>query len=411
METFIARQPIFDRKAEVVAYELLFRSSLENYFNHPDPNEASSRVIADSFLLFDLSELTCGKKAFINVTGEVLIREYARLLPREQTVIEILETVQPGPDVFEACRRLKEAGYVIALDDFVYDASWKPLIELADIIKIDFLESDPATCRNIVKRLNGRPRRFLAEKVETRAVFDAALEMGYSLFQGYFFSRPVVLQSRDLSPNKFQYLRFLREIYEPETDFGKLESIIRSDVSLSYKLLRYINSPFFGIPGEIESIRQALLLLGEIEVKKWATLLALSSMAEDKPAELVTQALVRALFLEVFARRTGRGGDAAAFFLTGLLSLIDAMMDRPLDDILSQLPVTAAVREALLGRPNPLREAFEIMTAYERADWRRLSERCAAAGVPEADLPEIYTEAIRKANESLRGPAGRTGPL
>lgn len=406
MDSFIARQPIFNRKTEVVAYELLFRNSLENYFSHPDPNAASSKVIADSFLLLDLDGLTGGKKAFINVTGEVLLREYALLLPRDRAVIEILETVRPDGNVVAACRKLKGAGYEIALDDFVDDPDYEPLVALADIIKVDFIESESAQWRTFADRFAPRGIRMLAEKIETRAVFDRAMDMGYSYFQGFFFSRPVIVQSRDISPNRLQYMRFLKEIHEPDLDFGKLESAVRQDVSLSYKLLRYINSPFFGVPGEIHSIQQALLLLGEKEVKKWATLMALSAMAEDKPAELIRQGLVRALLLESLAERTGRRGDKPDFFLMGLLSVIDAIMDRPLDEILSQLPLPEALCDGLLGRPNPYHDSFEVVLSYEKGQWERFGTYCQRVGISEKEIPELYVEAIRSAGESLTGPGG-----
>jgi len=406
MDSFIARQPIFNRKTEVVAYELLFRNSLENYFNHPDPNEASSKVIADSFLLFDLDGLIGKKKAFVNVTGEVLLREYPLLLPRDRAVIEILETVRPDEQIVEACRKLKAAGYQIALDDFVDDPDYEPLVALADIIKVDFIESDTVQWQAFADRFSPRGIQLLAEKIETHAVFEEARDMGYALFQGYFFSRPVIVQSRDISPNRLQYMQFLKEIHEPDMNFEKLETIVRRDVSLSYKLLRYINSPFFGVQGDIHSIQQALLLLGEREVKKWATLMALSAMAEDKPAELVRQGLVRALFLESLAERTGRASDKSDFFLMGLLSVIDAIMDRPLDEILSQLPLTKMLCDGLLGRHNPFRESFEVVLAYEKGEWDRFDICCEQAGISRKELPAIYVEAIRSAGESLTGPGG-----
>jgi len=245
MEAFMARQPIFNRGTEVYAYELLFRSGLDNYFSHPNPDFASSRLIADSFLTFDFEKLSGGKKAFINVTGDVLTREYLTMLPRKYTVFEILETVEPTPEVVSACKRLKEAGFLLALDDFVYHRHLAPLVDLADIIKVDFLVTPPGDRQRLVDDLAPRGIRLLAEKLETQDAFDNAVGMGFDYFQGYFFSRPVIFRRSDVPSFKLHYMQVIQEIHKTSMDFERIESIIKQDFSLSYKLIRYVNSPFF----------------------------------------------------------------------------------------------------------------------------------------------------------------------
>jgi EAL and modified HD-GYP domain-containing signal transduction protein len=394
VQIFIARQPIFDTQQKVYGYELLFRSGPENYFDHPDLDHASSKVISDSNLVLGMRHLTGGKRAFFNVTREVLIKQYTSLIPRDLAVVEILENVKPDPEVIDACQKLKQAGYLIALDDFVYQHLDNPLVKLADIIKVDFLETDRLAQQMIVERLSAQGVVFLAEKVETWSAFQAALEMGYTLFQGYFFSRPKVLSHKDIPGHKINYLRILQEINRPDIDLTQIEAIVKRDMSLTYKLLRYLNSAAFSCRQDIKSIRQALMLLGEKEIKKWATLIALVSMAGDKPEELVAQALVRAQFCQSLASGAGLAQRAEDLFLVGLFSLIDAILDRELADILSDVPVSDDIKEALLGRPNLLHEVYESTLAYEQGDWERLKNLATHLGIDEAELPVRYLGAV-----------------
>jgi len=394
MEAFMARQPIFNRGTEVYAYELLFRNSLENYFSHPNPDFASSRVIADSFLLFDFDRLSGGKKTFINVTADVLTHDYLVLLPKSQTVFELLETVEPTPEVVAACRRLKEAGYQIALDDFVYRRHLVPLVELADIIKVDFLETPPIDRRRLADDLVPRGLRLLAEKVETQEAFDDAVDTGFDYFQGYFFSKPVILRRSDVPSFKIHYMHLIQEIHKTSMDFQRLESIIKQDFSLSYKLLRYVNSPFFGLRGKVHSIQQVLFLLGEKEIKRWATLVALTSMADDKPLELVIQSVIRGKFCEGLAAKTGNPGDQHDLFLLGMFSMIDAIMDKPMAEILEAVPIAPAIKDALLGKSNWYREILNIAVRYERGDWQSFTDCCDNLIVDEKDIPDVYLNAV-----------------
>jgi EAL and modified HD-GYP domain-containing signal transduction protein len=394
METFIARQPIFDRRQQVYAYELLFRSSLENVFTGQDPNQASSKVIADSFFLLGLEFLTGGKKAFINVTRDVLVKEYITLLPQGSIGVEILETVEPELEVIEACKKLKQAGYLLALDDFVYQERYRQLMDLADIVKVDFLATGAEERRDLVQRFGSRRMRFLAEKVETQEAFQEALTLGYTYIQGYFFSKPVILTGKDVPAFKLHYLQILQQINRPELDFDQIEDIIKREVSLSYKLLRYINSAFFPWRSKINSLKRALVLLGEREVKKWISLIALASMATDKPEELVVQAIIRAKFCESLAAAAGLSRRTQDLFLMGMFSLIDAILDRPLADILSTVPLADDIKEALLGEENRLRLIYQCALAYEKGDWDQLSAHTALLGLNEAESPRLYLEAV-----------------
>jgi len=399
VEAFIARQPIFDRKQNVVAYELLFRSSLENYFDATDGDQATSKVIANSFLLFGIEKITGGKKAFINFTHDLLIREYVTLLPERILVVEILESVEPTDQLVEACRKLRQGGYILALDDFRYEQGYDALLSLAHIIKVDFLATGVEERRRLADKFAPKGIKMLAEKVESREEFEQAVEMGYSYFQGYFFSKPVIISGRDIPAFKMNYLRMLKELNQPEFDFGRVEDIIKSEVSLSYKLLKYLNSAFFGFRSKITSIRQAVTLLGENETRKWASLMTLASMGEDRPAELIVTAITRAKFCELIAPQIGLRHRTFDLFLLGMFSVIDALMDRPLEEILQEMSLTEDVEKALLGEANGLREVFDLILAYEQADWKTVSRTIAKFKVDETIPPTLYMESLEWADQ------------
>ncbi|MCP4715276.1 MAG: HDOD domain-containing protein [Deltaproteobacteria bacterium] len=402
MEVFVARQPIFNIEKEVIAYELLFRTSLENYYDvRVELDEASAQTISNSFLVIGVESLTKSKKAFINFTQNLLISNIPALLPKEMIVVEILENIEPTDEVIQACRRLKQAGFIIALDDFVFEENLKPLIDLADIIKIDFLLTTGDERKTVMEKA-GRPEiKYLAEKVETIEDFQAAVEMGYSYFQGYFFSKPVIIQGKDIPNNKLNMMRVISEVNRPEIGFEKLEMIIKHDVALTYKLLRFINSAFFGLRAKVESIRHALALLGEKEIRRWASLLALSSLAYDKPQELVNISVLRGRFCETLAPQVGLGNREADCFLMGMFSLIDALVDKPKEDILTELPLSEEIMHALLGKPNVFNDVFRLMVAYEKGLWHEIPDIANKLQLPEDAIPEIYFKSVEWTNKTF----------
>jgi EAL and modified HD-GYP domain-containing signal transduction protein len=403
MDIFIARQPIFDAHQKVFGYELLFRSGLDNLFMHPDPNQATSRVIADSFFLLGISELTGGKRAFINVTREVLLKEYLYLVPKDLIVAEILETVAPDPEIIAACKKLKGAGYLLALDDFIYKDEYRSLVELSDFIKVDVLSTDEEAQRSLAKEFAPRGIRLLAEKVETTHVHQGALKMGYTYFQGYFFSKPRIISGKDIPGYKLHYLRLLREIHRREADLKQMGQIIRQEVSLSFKLLRYINSAFFGLRNEISSVMQALALLGEKEIRKWVSLIAMAHMGEDKPEELLVHAVTRAKFCESLAGCTDLAGRKEDLFLMGMFSLLDAILDRSLVDILREIPIAEDIKAALLGEENPLKTVYELALSCESGQWEKFSGLARRLRVDEVVSSRLYLDAVKWGHECFRG--------
>ena len=399
MEHFIARQPIFDTKGRVYAYELLFRSGLHNYFDCDDADLAAASVIANSNLLFDLDEMTGGTKAFINCTSKVLREDLMTTLPRQQAVVEVLEEVKPDDSIIAACQRLKKQGYTLALDDFVYHENFEPLLELADIIKVDFLLSDVDEQEQLAKTMIPRGIKMLAEKVETHEVYEQAKQMGYQLFQGYFFARPVIISRKDIPTNKIQFLRILKDIHAEEVDFKKLALTIQSEVSLTYKLLKLINSAAFALRHKVTSVLQALSLLGLQEIRNWVSLLSIASMADDKPAELVVSSLIRARICEQLAQPCKMGDRQSDMFLMGLFSLLDVIMSRPIDEILQEITVEEDILEALTETPGTLRSILDLVIAMEKGEWEQVSRLAIELQIEEKALSTTYLDAVKWAQD------------
>jgi c-di-GMP-related signal transduction protein len=395
-ERFIARQPIFDKRLHVYAYELLFRGGPQNYFQ-PSRN-ASTSVIADSLTLFDLQHLTGAARAFVNVDELALKLGVARLLPPERIVVEILETVNPTEEIVAICRDLREAGYVLALDDFVDQPDLAPLVELVQFLKVDFKLLDEAGRRRLAEKYGHGKLALLAEKVETERELTEARVLGYSFFQGYFFCKPSMIETREIPGDKLLQLEFLSAVAAPELDYVVIENLLKREPSLLYRLLRYLNSPLLGLRTEVHGIRQAISLLGENEFRRWVSIFAVVAMSNGKPPELVRTALTRAYFCEEFSDAAGLGNKKSSLFLMGLLSITDALLDKPIGEVLRGLPVSEEVKTALTGGENRFRDVYELLLSLERAEWSRLSFHVQRLGCAESVIPTIYESALQKAS-------------
>jgi c-di-GMP-related signal transduction protein len=403
MQVFVARQPIFDTRQRVVAYELLFRNSMENWYPGGDPDLASSSVIRNAVTTFDLRSLTAGKKAYVNVTKRVLCEGLYSVLPPKRTVIELLESIEADAETLAAVRVARAAGYDVALDDFVQRPNIEALMPFANVLKVDFLATVGDERRRIVERARGKKLVLLAEKLETEAEFRIAEKLGYTLFQGYFFQRPEIVTRADIPPSKLTYVRFLRELQAPTLDFGGIEEIIKHDVSLSVRLLKFLNSAAFGWRSRVTSLKQALVLLGERPFRKWASLIAVVGMTGDRPPELALISLIRAKFAEALcplARLVGAELDA---FLMGLLSALDAMVGRPLPELLAEISVSRAIDAALLREDTPLGRVRALVLAYERGDWSGVAAFAKTLGINETKLPAIANASAAWASETLPG--------
>ncbi|MBF0429949.1 MAG: HDOD domain-containing protein [Fibrobacteria bacterium] len=399
MDIYVARQPIFDAEQRVQAYELLFRSGLENFYPDIDGDIATSKVISNSFISIGFDELTKGKKAFINFTRKLIINGAATALPREAMTIEVLENIEPDEEVIEALTRLRKQGYTIALDDFILEDKFKPLIELADIIKIDFLASSKDERRDIVQKYKDRNIIFLAEKIENYEEFEEAKEIGYTLFQGYFFCKPEVIQGKDIPGYKVNYLELLKEINMPDIDFDKMEAVIKRDVSLSFKLLKLVNSVAFGFSSKIKSIKHALVMLGIMEIKKWLYLVALTEIGDDRPDELIVKSLVRAKFCEFLAVDLKMEKRKSDFFLLGLFSLIDVLMGQSMEEIIEDIPIADDVKAALMHEENEFKRVYEIVLSYEEGNWDRVEKATSQINISELQYPKYYLDSVEWANK------------
>jgi c-di-GMP-related signal transduction protein len=402
-DLFVARQPIFDDRQRVFAYELLFRSGTENFFI-PGKNAdmPSSHVIAHS-MLQGLPQLTDSKPAFLNFSRSALVNDFAFALPPRDVVIEVLETVDPDEEVIAACRRLKQAGYRLALDDFVDRPDYRPLIEMADIIKVDVLASPPAERAAMCRRYRTDRRKLLAEKVETRDVFSDTTAEGYQYFQGYFFSRPVIMTSKAITGYRMNYMRLLKELNEPDVDLQRLEDVLKAEASLALRVLRRVNSAAYGFRMTTSSLKHALVLLGEREIRLCATVWSLAEIARDLPSEIVIASTMRARICESLARPAGMADRASELFLVGMFSMLDAILQQPMEQILATLPLADEVRDALAGMSNPLRAVLDAVTAYERGQWEDVTTLAPRAGLTDRDISARYAEAIAWTREIFAG--------
>lgn len=396
-QRFVARQPIFDRTQNVFGYELLFRDGLENSFS-AEP-EAASRSTLDSSLLFGLNTLCDGRLAFVNCTRDTLLKDLITLLPPGQTVVEVLETVEPGDRVIAACKRLKAAGYLIALDDFAPNDPRVSLCEFADILKIDFRATRIEERAGLMRRF-GTGCKMLAEKLETPHEFRQARDMGFVLFQGYFFRRPEILMAREVPANKLHYMRLMEMVCRAELDLRELEKGIKQETAICYRLLRYLNSPLFGFSLEIKSIRHAMAILGERELRRWIRLVVAVSAAEQKCSELVLTALARARFCELLSARVKSDSD---LFLMGLLSVMDAILEVHMEIVLEQVPVDKEIKAALLGQAGKLRPLYQLMLAQESGEWEQSSILAKQLNFSDEEIAERWWEALQWAQQAIGG--------
>ncbi|MGH9499980.1 MAG: EAL and HDOD domain-containing protein [Terriglobales bacterium] len=399
---YVARQPILSQDEKVYGYELLFRDGVEDYFRNPDV-EAASRGTLDTSLLMGIDVLCDGRRAFINCTRDTLLKDYITLLSPQQAAVEVLESVPVDDLVVAACQRLKEAGYVIALDDFAVDDPREPLTGVADIIKVDVRTTSPGDCAAMVKRYAPKRCRMLAEKVETQEEFATAKKAGFSYFQGYFFRRPELMQAREIPANRVNYLRLLQALSRPELEPRELEDAIKGEASLCYRLLRYLNSAAFGFRTEIKSIRHALAILGEREVRRWLRLVATLSAGQNKPSDLVLSALVRARFSELLAPQVKHG--ESDLFLVGLLSLMDAILELPMGVVLEGISVDSETKTVLLGQPSLLSPVYQLMLAQEAGDWQGVNNANGQLHLPESFVSECHWKAMQWAREVTGGPS------
>ncbi|EGR1751930.1 EAL domain-containing protein [Vibrio parahaemolyticus] len=396
--TYVARQPIFNRKRQTLGYELLFRDGESNaYPAHIESNRATYRLIVENFLSLGTNPVIASSRCFINFPHQSLVRRLPRSLPKNKIVVEVLETCQPTDDLLDAIRELYREGYLIALDDFTLTPEWRRFLPYVHIVKLDIMAMGlEKACELVKTHLAKRVKyHFLAERVETAEEFEQAKAAGFKFFQGYFFSKPLVSQTKYISPEQVLALQLFREVCAPEPDFDRIESIITQDVALSYKLLRFVNTQITTLEVEISSFRQALIYLGQDKLKQFVSLVVASYISSNKPRELYNLSLQRAQFCELMSRYQPFSHLNEQGFMVGLLSILDAMLDLSIEALVKQLPLSDSVQQALLHRKGEYGVLISLEECYERADWHGVEKLSGQLGLSFEEVKASLSEAVR----------------
>ena len=394
MDAYLARQPILNRDLQVYGYELLFRNGAENYFRPVDGDTATSSLISDAVHIHSLEKLTDGCKSFINFTRNALVQDLYTVLPEETTVVEVLESVELDDELLDACRRVKRLGYTLALDDYILEARFEPLLSMIDVLKVEFPALSERQQHTVIESAQRYGFKLLAEKVETPEQYEFARQLGYDYFQGYFFCKPQMLSARRLPESSIQCLRLLQLISESELDVDRVEALIRGDISLSYKLLRYLNSPVFRRQSPVQSVRHAITTLGQKPLQKWVSIIAIQGLSGQKSSELMSTCLIRARFCELLGEKVPDQVLSSECFIVGMFSLLDAMLDQPMTDILPELGLSDDMRLALQRLESPLLPVIELALAMETGDWSAINQLTASLSIVEAEVFRLYAESI-----------------
>ncbi|MCU7554534.1 EAL domain-containing protein [Alteromonas sp. ASW11-19] len=395
MFAYVARQPIFDINRKVHAYEILFRDGEQNCFPDIAPDEATSKILTSTHLSLGIEEITNNKPAFINFHRDTLMFRFPTSLDPSAVVIEIVETVDVDDKLVAACQQISEMGYKLALDDYDTSGKWDPFLPYVSVIKIDITTVDHATIRDVVPLLQKQNIKLVAERIETYEEFNTFKDMGFDYFQGYFFARPEIVRHRKLGASKLAMLELIAASSSEKLDFAKLSAIIERDPSLTYLLLRFINNPLFNKRHQISSLKHALNYMGEVEVKKFVALLALANLSDGQPSELMQMSLLRAKFCELVSLELHLEENPPTGFLTGLLSMMDAMMEQDMEGLMQKVPVADEVKDALCGRQNLLFDCLAVVQHIEHGNWAGIKRFSAKHQLKQTLVHHFYNEAIK----------------
>ena len=391
-DIFVGRQPILGPNLKTIGYELLYRNCDVDSANFSDEGIATAQVLLNTYLDIGLEHVVGSHLAFLNIPKQFLLENHCEALPKHRVVLEILENVEPSPEVLEAITSLSQQGYTIALDDFVFHDRFRPLLELADIVKIDVLGKSDSQLQLEVRQVRDYRVRLLAEKVESRDVYDTCKQIGFFYFQGFFFYRPDIVRGRQIPGNRAALLELLGNIQDPEISLKHLVEFIRNDLSLSYKILRYVNSGAVGLPRRMECIEQAACMVGIDRIRTWATLIIMGT-GENQPMEMLVIALVRAKMCEQLGQNLSTDSPEK-YFTMGLLSVLDALFAASMEDIIKKLPLPDDILEALTSGTGPMGTVLNCVKAYEQGEWLELKH----LHLPPATIRDFYVEAIDWAN-------------
>jgi EAL and modified HD-GYP domain-containing signal transduction protein len=400
--TFVARQPIYDRRLEVFGYEMLFRGADVASAEYADVNAATASTVVTTIADIGLEALVGARTCFVNVTREFILNEFATLLPSDRVALELGRGVAADADVRAKLVELREKGYRIVLDDFVLREDSVPLLAIADMVKLDALSFSDEQLVDQARELTAQGVRLVAERIENHEAFDRCKEAGFELFQGYFFCQPKTVTGKGVPANRLAQMELVAALQNPDVELEELDRVISRDLGVSYRLLRFVNSAYFSLPRRVDSVHDAIVLLGSRNVRSWAMLLTLAEI-DDQPSELVRTAMVRAKMGERIAAALGTV-DPESAFTVGLFSVLDALMSMRMEDVLSELPLSRDVSGALLSGDGLLGELLSWVITYERGNFGSLD-----SGSPAADaiLRDAYLEAMRWADEATAASSDR----
>ncbi|MCG6939184.1 MAG: HDOD domain-containing protein [Gammaproteobacteria bacterium] len=394
---YLGRQPIFDREMNIFAYELLYRDSDENRANITSQNAATSTVILNLTTELGFTAATGDKTAFINLSKDFLTGEIALTLPSKKVVLEILEDTIVNDELIDGLQKLIGQGFSLALDDFVYSSQWERVLPLVDYIKVEIPALSREQIKTHVAQLKKYNVKLLAEKIESEEEYDFLRDCGFNLFQGYFLAKPKVIKENTIPVNKLSILSLLADLNNAEVEVDKLVKSISSDVSLCYKILRYINSAHYALVRKVESLHEAVTYVGLKKLKQWTMLVAVSNLS-NKPDDLMTLTMYRAYMCEQLAEQLGKN-DPQHFFYVGLLSTLDMLLGMPLKEILKTLPLSSETQDALLYFDGPAGKILECALTYEKGDWERINSL--DLDISPQQLLDSFLKAGHKTNNSI----------
>ena len=402
IKSYVARQPIFNTDQSVYGYELLYRGFSKNNTEKVDGDTATSEVLINSFSTIGIESITQKKRAFINFTKKLLVKEVPTIFDKEIIIVEVLENIEINQQMIAICKKLKDKGYIIALDDFIFDESYLPLLKIADIIKVDFLYSTQSQRKKIESIAREHAVTLLAEKIETREEFERAKELGYSYFQGFFFKKPEIFEGDEIPVYPNNYFMALDELNKKEPDFNKVADIIRNDMSLSYKLLKLINSAAFGMRTEVKSIKQALVILGIAEMKKWLNLIVLKKIAKNEPKEIMRTALIRAKTAEEIGKEIVTNVNPSELFMVGLFSMLDTLMHQDKKILMEDLPISQRIKDAILGKEGIYRDILQLIISYEEGSWNMVDIFCKKLELNKEKISTSFISSIEWGENVIR---------
>lgn len=391
---FVARQPILDKSGRLRGYELLYRQTDQANTAAGASKDVATAAVIDALFNIGFDTLTGGKRAFINVSRQLLLDGIPSILPKDKVVLELGTDIEADADVLFACRELRHEGYSLAIDDFTLNEWTAELVPLAEFLKVDFHEATRSSVR-LPSAPGGEGPALVATHIETAERFQEAVVGGYDLFQGFFLGKPVLKSTRTVPAQHVAGIRLLHAMHDPNLTILQLEELVKHDAALCFLILRTINSAAYALRSTVQSIHDALVLLGRDTVRRWASLWALAGLSQHVHAELLTMATVRARCCELLAASTGDEDAASEGFLVGMCSLLDAILEQPMPSVLEAMPVSANVRDALLGADNAQRRLLDCAVAYEEGAWDQCFSMAKLAGVNPSVLPAAYAEALR----------------